>query len=120
MTKRNFVDDLTNDDDPTPLRTFLYKLSVSRRVQREQTVDEEEARRSGLQVLLLGEQANGSAQPLFPEQAERYRWNNWRFKSGSELMKFVRDEVFPYMASLVKEAPDAACPSAPRARRAHR
>lgn len=71
-------------------------------------LDEEEARRSGLQARLLGEDANGNAQPLFPEQAERYRWSNWRFKSGPELVKFVRDEVFPYMASLVKEAPKVA------------
>ena len=71
-------------------------------------LDEEEARRAGLQARLLGEEANGNAQPLFPEQAERYRWSNWRFKSGEDLVKFVRDEVFPYMASLVKEAPRVA------------
>ena len=32
-------------------------------------------------------------------------WSKWRFKSGVELRDFVRDDVFPYMASLVKEQP---------------
>jgi type I restriction enzyme M protein len=45
---------------------------------------------------------------LFPEQAARYRWSEWRFKSGDELRKFLRDEVFPYMASLVQEDPQVA------------
>ena len=45
---------------------------------------------------------------LFPAQAKRYRWSEWRFKSGRELLDFVSDEVFPYMASLVREAPSVA------------
>jgi type I restriction enzyme M protein len=45
---------------------------------------------------------------LFPAQARRYRWSEWRFKSGRELLDFVSDEVFPYMASLVREAPAVA------------
>jgi type I restriction enzyme M protein len=45
---------------------------------------------------------------LFPEQASRYRWTEWRFKSGPELRAFLRDEVFPYMASLVQEEPQVA------------
>jgi len=45
---------------------------------------------------------------LFPAQAKRYRWSEWRFKSGNELLDFVADEVFPYMASLVREAPGVA------------
>jgi type I restriction enzyme M protein len=45
---------------------------------------------------------------LFPAQAKRYRWSEWRFKSGRDLVDFVGDEVFPYMASLVREAPAVA------------
>ena len=45
---------------------------------------------------------------LFPAQAKRYRWSEWRFKSGRELLDFVSDEVFPYMSSLVREAPSVA------------
>ncbi len=45
---------------------------------------------------------------LFPAQAKRYRWSEWRFKSGRELLDFVSDEVFPYMSSLVREAPSIA------------
>lgn len=45
---------------------------------------------------------------LFPGQAERFRWSKWRFKSGNDLRHFVRDEVFPYMASLVKDEPQVA------------
>ena len=41
-------------------------------------------------------------------QAERYRWSKWRFKSGAALRDFVRDEVFAYMASLVKDEPRVA------------
>ena len=37
---------------------------------------------------------------LYPAQARRYRWSEWRFKSGRELLDFVSDEVFPYMSSL--------------------
>lgn len=45
---------------------------------------------------------------LFPAQAKRYRWSEWRFKSGRDLLDFVGDEVFPYMSSLVREAPAVA------------
>ncbi len=45
---------------------------------------------------------------LFPAQAKRYRWSEWRFKSGRDLLDFVGDEVFPYMTSLVREAPAVA------------
>jgi len=45
---------------------------------------------------------------LFPAQAKRYRWSEWRFKSGRVLLDFVSDEVFPYMSSLVREAPSVA------------
>jgi hypothetical protein len=51
---------------------------------------------------------NGNGKSLFPDQAARYRWSNWRFKSGKELRDFLRDEVFPYMASLLKEEPQVA------------
>ena len=52
---------------------------------------------------------NDGTKFLFPQQAERYRWSKWRFKSGTILRDFLRDEVFPYMAnSLVKDAPKVA------------
>jgi type I restriction enzyme M protein len=70
-------------------------------------LDEEESNRE-LQARLMGKQANGNGKLLFPKQAERYRWTKWRFKSGPELRDYVRDEVFPYMASLVKEEPQIA------------
>jgi len=50
----------------------------------------------------------GNHKLLFPDQAARYRWSNWRFKSGNELRNFLRDDVFPYMASLLKEEPQVA------------
>jgi type I restriction enzyme M protein len=68
-------------------------------------LDEEESSRE-LQRRLLGDKGNG--QSLFPRQADRYRWSRWRFKSGTDLRDFLRDEVFPYMASLVKEEPQIA------------
>jgi len=52
--------------------------------------------------------SNGNAKLLFPQQAERYRWSKWRFKSGPELRDFIRDEVFPYMSSLAKDEPEVA------------
>ncbi len=70
-------------------------------------LDEEESNRE-LQVRLVGKNANGNSKLLFPKQADRYRWSKWRFKSGIDLRDFVRDEVFPYMASFVKEEPQIA------------
>ncbi len=70
-------------------------------------LDEEESSRE-LKTRLLGKQTNGNGKLLFPKQAERYRWSKWRFKSGNDLRDFARDEVFPYMASLVKEEPQIA------------
>lgn len=70
-------------------------------------LDEEESSRE-LKVRLLGEKANGNSKRLFPKQSERYRWSKWRFKSGTDLRDFARDEVFPYMTSLVKEEPQIA------------
>lgn len=69
-------------------------------------LDEEESQRE-LRARLMGEQ--GNTRLLFPQQAERYRWSKWRFKSGIDLRDFIRDEVFPYMAnSLVKDEPKIA------------
>ncbi|MCX7001916.1 MAG: N-6 DNA methylase [bacterium] len=48
------------------------------------------------------------ARKLYPNQAERYRWSSWRSKTGTELRDFVRDEVFPYMGSLIREQPQIA------------
>ncbi len=66
-------------------------------------LDEEEASRELRERMEAG---NGAR--LFPGQAERFRWTKWRFKSGNDLRDFVRDEVFPYMASLVKDEPQVA------------
>lgn len=66
-------------------------------------LDEEEANRE-----LKGRLGAGDGARLFPGQAERFRWSKWRFKSGNDLRDFVRDEVFPYMASLVKDEPQVA------------
>ena len=66
-------------------------------------LDEEESSREIQRRLGAG---NGKS--LFPQQAERYRWSKWRFRSGKDLFEFVRDEVFPYMATLVKEQPQVA------------
>jgi len=70
-------------------------------------LDEEENQRE-LKRRLLGDRANGNGKLLYPAQAERFRWSKWRFKSGKELRDFLRDEVFYYMASLVKEEPRVA------------
>ena len=68
-------------------------------------LDEEESDRE-LRVRLGG--TGGNTQLLYPAQSERYRWSHWRFKSGIELRDFIRDEVFPYMASLAKDEPEVA------------
>jgi type I restriction enzyme M protein len=65
-------------------------------------LDEAENERE-LQARLTGQHTS-----LFPQQAARYRWSQWRFLSGDRLLKFVRDEVFPYLGSLVREEPDVA------------
>jgi len=67
-------------------------------------LDEEETERE-LKTKLTG----GNGTRLFPGQAEEYRWQKWRFLSGTRLRDFVRDQVFPYMAnSLIKDAPQVA------------
>jgi len=68
-------------------------------------LDEEEARRE-LEARMVG--VNGNTRRLFPSQAERFRWLKWRFKSGKDLVDFVGGNVFPYMSSLVREAPQIA------------
>ncbi|MCY4362068.1 MAG: class I SAM-dependent DNA methyltransferase [Gammaproteobacteria bacterium] len=68
-------------------------------------LDEEEQDRE-LRVRLRA--ASGNAKLLFPQQAERYRWSKWRFMSGPELRDFIRDEVFPYLASIAKDEPEVA------------
>ena len=70
-------------------------------------LDEEESNRE-LRARLVAKVGNGNSKLLFPKQAERYRWSKWRFRSGTDLRDFLRDEVFPYMASLVKEEPQIA------------
>ncbi len=66
-------------------------------------LDEEESERE-----LRGRLGAGNGASLFPLQAARFRWSKWRFQSGEGLRNFVRDEVFPYMASLVKDEPHVA------------
>jgi len=66
-------------------------------------LDEEESNRE-----LRDRLDAGNGKRLFPDQAERYRWMKWRFFSGKKLRDFIRDEVFPYMASLVKDEPQVA------------
>lgn len=41
--------------------------------------------------------------PLFPMQAERYRWRNWSTKRSGEVRDYVNEEVIPYISSLIKE-----------------
>src|SRR2546422_4338599 len=69
-------------------------------------LDEEESDRE-LRGRLTGK-GNGNGALLFSKQSVRYRWSKWKFKSGPDLRDFVRDEVFPYMSSLVKEEPQIA------------
>jgi type I restriction enzyme M protein len=71
-------------------------------------LDEEESERE-LRARMVGSVGtNGNGKLLYPKQASRYRWSKWKFKSGSDLRDFVRDDVFPYMASLVKDEPRVA------------
>ena len=66
-------------------------------------LDEEESNRE-----LRARMDTGNGKRLFPDQAERFRWMKWRFYSGNKLRDFIRDEVFPYMASLMKDEPQVA------------
>lgn len=55
------------------------------------------------------ELSNAKQGLLFPQQAERYRWSKWKEKTGKDLLDFVKDEVFYYMAnSLLKDEPKVA------------
>jgi type I restriction enzyme M protein len=70
-------------------------------------LDEREAEIE-LHARLTGEKSNGNGKSLYPKQAQRFRWYRFRERSGEDLRDFVRDEVFPYMAGLVKENPRVA------------
>lgn len=71
-------------------------------------LDEEESERELRARLVGGTSGTGNGKLLYPKQAARYRWSKWKFQSGLELRDFVRDEVFPYMASLVQDEPRVA------------
>jgi hydrogenase assembly chaperone HypC/HupF len=77
-------------------------LDSAEAAERLKLLDEREAELEVKARLLKGK---GNGKSLFPDQASRYRWSNWRFKSGKDLRDFVGGEVFPYMASLLKEEP---------------
>lgn len=65
--------------------------------------DEETARELRSRV-----SGNGNTASLYPGDDQQYRWSKWRFMSGRELRDFVRDGVFPYMASIGKDEPQVA------------
>ena len=69
-------------------------------------LDEEEANRQ-LQARLGGGN-NGNGKLLYPGDTHQFRWSEWRFMSGAGLRDFVRDQVFPYMASLLGTEPQVA------------
>jgi type I restriction enzyme M protein len=62
--------------------------------------DEENCNRTGLP---LSTDCLDPVHSRFPAQAERFRWSKWCGKQGTELLDFVRDDVFSYMGSLVRE-----------------
>ncbi len=37
---------------------------------------------------------------LFEGKKEKFRWSQWRVKTGGNLYKFVRDEIFPFIEEL--------------------
>jgi len=86
----------------TYIEQISYLIYLKLLDERESEIELQERLTSG------DEMTNGNRQPLFPGSAEEYRWSEWRFKSGTELRDFLRDEVFEYMGSLVKEAPKVA------------
>jgi type I restriction enzyme M protein len=67
-------------------------------------LDDEESERE-LRSRVSG---NGNTTSLYPEDAQKYRWSKWRFLSGRELRDFLRDGVFPYMATIGKDEPQVA------------
>jgi len=77
---------------------ITYIVQLSYLIYLKMLDDEESRRQHRIRV-------TGKGVSLFPQQASRFRWKEWRFKSGDELVKFIRDEVFPYMASLVEAEP---------------
>jgi len=55
------------------------------------------------QDIALDKEAELTERPfesIFKDENEKYRWSNWIHKSGSELYKFVRDEVFTFMENI--------------------
>lgn len=65
-------------------------------------LDEEENQREQ-ERRLMGDGARRTL--IFEGSASRFRWSQWKFFTGEKLRNFVRDSIFPYLASLVREEP---------------
>ncbi len=65
-------------------------------------LDEEESIRLQNESRTVNE-SNSNDSLIYQGQSERYRWSKWRSKRGEELLDFVNNSVFPYMASLALE-----------------
>ena len=70
-------------------------------------IDEEESNRE-VKASNTVQRKRWTSDLIFAGQCRRYRWSEWRNRSGRELLDFVRYDVFPYMASLVSEEPQVA------------
>ena len=70
-------------------------------------LDDEESTRE-LETTPANETNVGDGGPLFLRQSKRYRWSQWRSRNDKDMFIFLGDDVFPYMASLVKEEPQVA------------
>lgn len=70
-------------------------------------IDEEENNRE-FDVSKTVQRKRLTSDLLFAGQSRRFRWSEWGNRSGKELLDFIRNDVFPYMASLVSEEPQVA------------
>lgn len=70
-------------------------------------IDDEESARE-LEAINAGEDDTSISKLLFPRQSRRYRWSQWRSMEDRDMFVFLGGDVFPYMASLVKEDPQVA------------
>jgi len=69
-------------------------------------IDEEERNTNSNDEKTQGKRFKSGS--LFVGQAKRYLWSEWSRKRDEDLLAFLKNDVFPYMASLDREDPQIA------------
>ena len=79
-------------DPLSTIKQLTYLLFI-RRLDDMETLNERREKRIGKKT----------SKKIFPENKQHLRWNNFKHKESGEMLKILRDEVFPFIKELGKE-----------------